>query len=206
MDIQAKVSAAKVSVCQDGVGWDLQASAAAGSSACLARAYMCTRENPSCSVCGVALNQSTHIRLAYTHRVSVSPSLYLYICSAVVSIHVLCYRFWVLSARLNQNFHAWILTPQETTKARQHNVYSVMFVVTQPLPDCMNVYLPLSSNGGDKAMCQRAYEALAAQSVPGAPERRLVDTNVRPLFFSWHPDTFHKSHQYQSFYCCAESP
>lgn len=107
---------------------------------------------------------------------------------------VLCCRFWVLSARLNQNFNAWILTPAETTKARQHNVYSTMFVVTEPLQVCMNLYLPLTARGGDKAMCQRIHEALATQSVPGAPERTLVNANVRPLLSSLKHDTF-------SLYC-----
>lgn len=87
----------------------------------------------------------------------------------------------MLSARLNQNFNAWILTPEVTTKARQHNVYSTMFVLTEPLEDCMNVYLPLEAHGRDKAMCQRLYEALVAQSVPGAPDRKLIHPNVRSL-------------------------
>jgi hypothetical protein len=85
----------------------------------------------------------------------------------------------VLSASLNQNFNAWILTPEETTKARQHNVYSAMFVVTEPLPDCMNVYLPLASHGSDKPLCLRIYEALATQPAPGAPARKLINPDVR---------------------------
>lgn len=98
---------------------------------------------------------------------------------------VLRCRFWVLSATLNQTFNVWILTPEQTMKARQHNVYSKMFVVTEPLPECMNVYLPLASNGRDKAMCQHIYEALAAQPASGAPERTILNTSVRALSSSF---------------------